>query len=81
MLRVLVTAPAEVRAARLASGRSISGDEASKVIADSDKQRSAYLKRFYDIPAELPTHYDFVVNTDRLSEARAAELIVAAAGA
>ena len=39
-----------------------------------------YIKRFYGISSELPTHYDLVVNTDRLAPQAAARLIVHAAG-
>lgn len=79
LLRVLVTAPLEARAQRLASEGAMSSDKARKAIEESDKQRRDYLRRFYDLPAELPTHYDLVLNTERFSLANAAELIVAAA--
>jgi cytidylate kinase len=55
--------------------------EAADEIAFSDRARADYFKRFYRVPAELPTHYDLVVCTDRLTAAAAADLIVAAAGA
>jgi cytidylate kinase len=37
------------------------------------------MKRFYGIDAERPTHYDLVVNTDKLTPDDAARLIVDAA--
>ena len=41
--------------------------------------RADYLKRFYEVAEELPTHYDLVFNTDSLSIEQAAELISQAA--
>jgi cytidylate kinase len=50
-------------------------------VKQSDSARRDYLKRFYDIGDELPTHYDVVVNTDALSAEQAAELVSVAAAA
>ena len=69
LLRVLVTASPETRADRY---------EAS--IEDSDTARTDYLRRFYGVEHELPTHYDLVINTDVVTVERAAELIALAAG-
>jgi cytidylate kinase len=44
------------------------------------ESRDAGLKRFYGISRELPTHYDLVVNTERVGADRAVDAIVAAAG-
>jgi cytidylate kinase len=81
VLRVLVTASTDVRQRRYADRHEVSEAEAAKEIAFSDHARADYFKRFYRVPAELPTHYDLVVCTDRLTAAAAADLIVAAAGA
>jgi len=48
-------------------------------VKDSDAGRRDYLRRFYDVGEELPTHYDLVVNTDVLSVEQAAELVSQAA--
>jgi hypothetical protein len=48
-------------------------------VKDSDAGRRDYLKRFYDVDEELPTHYDLVVNTDVLSAVSAARVVVQAA--
>ena len=66
-LRVFLTASPETRASRLGAD--------AKALAKSDGNRADYLKRFYDIGAEQPYHYDFVLNTDRLDAAGAAEII------
>jgi len=52
---------------------------AVRAVKDSDAGRSDYLKRFYDVGEESPTHYDLVLNTDTFSSAEAAELISRAA--
>ena len=67
-VRVLVTASPGTRAAHAG------GD-----VKESDRGRRDYLKRFYDVDEELPTHYDVVVNTDVLTAADAADLIARAA--
>lgn len=79
VLRVLVTASAETRTRRLAEAHEIGEGEAKKLVARGDSNRADYLKRFYGTSTELPTHYDIVLNTDRLAPADAAALIVTAA--
>ena len=79
VLRVLITACREERARRLATTLGIEQKQAARAIKQSDAGRADYLKRFYGVGAELPTHYDLVINTDRLTAEHAARLIVAAA--
>jgi cytidylate kinase len=76
VLRVLVTAPMAARLDRL----SADGRAAARSLEQSDKAREQYLRRFYGVNRELPTHYDLVVNTERLAADRAVDAIVAAAG-
>ncbi len=79
VLRVFVTASPQVRVKRLSAGLGISEKEAARTVKRSDAGRADYLQRFYDIRAELPTHYDLVINTDKLPSEAAAGLIVQAA--
>ena len=81
VLRVLITAPPEVRTARLAEARGLDRGEAEKELRRSDEARASYLKSFYGIDRELPTHYDLVLNTQNLDRGAAAEIIIHAAGA
>jgi cytidylate kinase len=76
-LRVLVTASPRTREARVRDVEA--GVNAARAIRESDAARRDYLKRFYDVDEELPTHYDLVVNTDVLSIERAAQLLTQAA--
>jgi cytidylate kinase len=69
-LRVFVTASPSTRDDRLAGARDVGAEDAG---------RADYLKRFYGVERELPTHYDLVVNTDALSPAEAAAVVAAAA--
>ena len=80
VLRVLVTASPKTRAQRLAESNGIEPKTAAKSIKESDAARADYLRRFYNVSAELPTHYDLVINTDVLGIEQAAELIAHAAG-
>jgi len=79
VLRVLISASAETRARRLAEAQKIGEAEAEKLVARGDANRADYLKRFYGVSTELPTHYDIVLNTDRVAPEDAATLIVGAA--
>lgn len=79
VLRVLITASPQSRAERVAAAYALSPRDAEKAIRESDKARRDYLKDFYGIGEELPTHYDVVINTDVLSPQRAVDIILAAA--
>lgn len=80
VLRVHVTASTPTRVRRLYQGNMlISEDEYAKAIEASDRQRRAYLARFYDVQDESPTHYDVVINTDTLDVDRAVAVVLAAA--
>ncbi|MDE3131233.1 MAG: cytidylate kinase-like family protein [Acidobacteriota bacterium] len=79
VLRALVTASAPTRAARLADSLQIGTREAESLVKKGDAGRADYLKRFYGIDDERPTHYDIVVNTDQLTPAQGAAAIVSLA--
>jgi hypothetical protein len=81
LLRVLVTAPPAIRTRRLIEARGGDQAQAAKELKRSDEARAAYLKTFYDVAQELPTHYDLVVNTELLEPEAAADVIARAAGA
>jgi cytidylate kinase len=78
-LRVLVTASCDTRTARIADTEGLDQTRAARAVKDSDAGRRDYLKRFYDVDEELPTHYDLVVNTDVLSIEQGADLVSKAA--
>jgi cytidylate kinase len=81
VLRVLVTASPEIRARRLVTDCGTADlAKAERSIADSDAARIDYFRRFYGIAVELPTHYDVVVSTDRLTPEQAVAVVLSAAG-
>jgi cytidylate kinase len=80
VLRVHLTASVATRERRIAADLAIGANEAARAIKSSDAGRADYLKRFYGVRDERPTHYDLVINTDKLAPADAARLIVDAAG-
>jgi len=80
VLRVLMTASTRTRERRLAAILGVDEKEAARVIKRSDAGRADYIQRFYGVGAELPTHYDLVINTDKLAPEHAARLIIQAAG-
>jgi len=79
VLRVFVTAQVATRARRVAREQGITASEAEQQIRAADKTRADYLRRFYAIDREGPTHYDLVVNTDGLGSDEAASIVVSAA--
>jgi cytidylate kinase len=79
VLRVLITASPETRAKRVAEAQNVDEAEAKKIVERGDANRADYLKRFYSAGAESPTHYDIVINTDRVGVDDAAALILGAA--
>ena len=80
VLRVLVTATHSVRCEQVALEQGLSEKEARRAVDHSDAARADDLKRFHGVRNELPTQYDLVVSTDRLSCVEAAALISYAAG-
>jgi hypothetical protein len=78
-LRVHVTGSPEARSQRISRSGGLEPKDAAKAIRDEDRSRADYLRRFYGVADELPTHYDLVVSTDRLSVAEAADVVVSAA--
>jgi cytidylate kinase len=80
MLRVFVTASPRTRAQRVSEQGDGDMVAAERIVKTSDAGRRDYLKRFYEVAEELPTHYDLVVNTDGISVEEAAELVAHVAG-
>ena len=80
VLRIHITASPEVRAERVSASTGLHQKEGVKSIRDSDRSRTDYLSRFYAVESEQPTHYDIVLNTDRLTITDAAEIVIRAAG-
>ena len=67
--------------ARAAADGSLDAKRAAKVVTEDDAGRAAYLKQFYGVDHELPTHYELTLNSDSLSASAMADLVVRAASA
>ena len=80
VLRVLVTASPKTRVRRLAEANGVDEKQATKSIDAEDAGRADYLKRFYGVGAELPTHYDLVLNTDLIPAEKWSDVVVNAPG-
>lgn len=78
VLRVLVTASAATRAERLAPP-DVPAHQRRAEIDESDQDRRDYLREFYNVTEELPTHYDLTINTDVLSLETAVAAIMSVA--
>jgi Cytidylate kinase-like family len=76
VFRVLVTASKPTRVGRIAGNLGVDQKQADRLVKQSDAGRADYIKRFYGISSEQPTHYDLVVNTDKLAPEEAARLMV-----
>jgi cytidylate kinase len=79
VLRVFVTASDQTRARRVAEATGTAEGDGAKQVRKEDGARADYLKRFYAVDRELPTHFDIVVNTDVLTPEKAADVIAEAA--
>ena len=79
VLRALVTGSPDMRAERYRRDTGLKDSDARKEIDKSDRARREFLQRLYNVQHEMPSHYDLVVNTDRISADSAAALIATAA--
>jgi hypothetical protein len=75
VLRVRVTAPATLRAARVREAQGLTDDGAADWIRDSDSERASRLKFLYQRDWDDPLLYDLVLNTERTDVASAADII------
>jgi cytidylate kinase len=78
VLRVLVTGTPESRVERLVQSGLLKEQDAAATIQESDRSREQYLETFYGVREETPTHYDLVINTDRLGIDQAVNVVIAA---
>ena len=80
-LHVLCVAPPELRALRLAERDGTGLEEAEHRIAEGDKARAAFYRKFWKVDVRDPSLYDLSINTAKVSYEIAADLVVAAAQA
>ena len=76
VIHVRVACAQDERIRRLAERDQMSAEAAAERVRDSDTQREAWHRKYFDIDYRSPYLYHLVVNSGRLSDALAAELIV-----
>jgi cytidylate kinase len=76
VLRVQVVAPLPLRVEVVMARLNLSKRDAQKRIRASDRARSDYMRRYFDVDWLEPALYDLVLNTSRLPVPAAAQLIV-----
>jgi cytidylate kinase len=77
-LRVLLVAPAEERAARIAAQENLSTGEAGRRLAELDEERRLFIRKMFGVEADDPEHYDLTLNTARLPRERTVEVVMSA---
>ncbi len=75
VLRVRVTAPESVRAERVENAQALTHEAALEAVRESDRERAARVRSLYHVNWDDPVLYEMVLNTERLTVPRAAELI------
>jgi cytidylate kinase len=72
VLRVRITGSVEVCAARVAEEDGIELEEATKKVRESNRKRGKFVWDMFHRRLNDPTHFDLVINTDKLSNLDAA---------
>jgi cytidylate kinase len=75
-LRVLVIAPLELRAERLAAAEGLGAAEALEILRQQDAERETFYRSQFGVEQSDPLLYDLVVNTGTLSVEACARLVV-----
>jgi hypothetical protein len=75
-LRVRLVASPEDRVRVIARRRKLSQREATTWVETTERQRAAFVKRYFGQDSTDPHHYDLVLNMSRLSVEEAAEVII-----
>lgn len=75
VLRTRIIAPFEERVERWAEREWLDPDRARYLVRKSDQQRAGFIKYYFDRDWEDSVHYDLVINTQRLSEDKAVQII------
>ncbi len=75
VLRTRIMAPFEDRVERWAEREWLDPDRARYLVRKSDQQRAGFIKYYFDRDWEDSVHYDLTINTQRLSEDKAVQVI------
>jgi cytidylate kinase len=75
VLRTRIIAPFEERVERWAEREWLDPDRARYLVRKSDQQRAGFIKYYFDRDWEDAVNYDLIINTQRLSEEKAVQII------
>jgi cytidylate kinase len=75
-LRVRVTGPERARAARVQHQQGLTDEAAVDVVREADRERATRIRFLYHADWDDPALYDLVVNTERMTVATGARLVV-----
>jgi len=78
-LSVRVIAPLDFRVEQVLLKKSLNAKEARKFVKESDRQREAFINEHFHHKVTDPHVHDLVINVEKLVQADAADVIVAAA--
>jgi cytidylate kinase len=78
VLRVFLRAPFEFRVKAIMESRKLDDAAARKFLKERDANSTAYIRQVYGHDWQHPSHYDLVIDTERLGHMRAVEIILAA---
>lgn len=76
VFRVLICAPARVRIQRLQDHEHLSAAEAERRIRDDDKNRTDFFQTYYKVNWLNPALYNLCLNTERLDDDSAVDVII-----
>ncbi len=79
-LRIRVTAPMEIRIARVANNYDVSREDARRRIVRTESNRQAFIRKYFNADIADPKNYDLIINTEMLSIDTAVECVGRAAG-
>ncbi len=75
-LRLKTVAPSKKRISYIVQQLGVSEKEADKIVSQADKERSAFIRRFFHQNAENPLSYDLVLNMESLDLKAAEEIVI-----
>jgi len=78
IFRVRIIAPMELRIKYFMEDRGYTKAEAEQYIVKRDGNRKAFVRKYFNTDIADPTHYDIIINTEKISIEGATEAIITA---
>ncbi|HUT26035.1 MAG TPA: cytidylate kinase family protein, partial [Sumerlaeia bacterium] len=77
-LRVRLTAPFEKRLERIKEYEGLEGKTAQEKLLKGDKDRAYFDRYYFKADLEDPTHFDLIINTERIAPVSATDIVLRA---